>query len=181
MRGTSNDAPIDLPTWQRPIPDLLPEYRQVAPPIFGHFGVYGVCIERGAVLTIRKARGPYTGLLDLPGGTPEADESHEETLRRELLEETAGTIVAAEPAWHAFAFCVALASDGTRVAYDHRGVFKRVRLSGVAEAGPLTQAQADVAGLHWVSLAGWKRRHDLSSALAAALHVVAGLEPLAAT
>ena len=39
-------------------------------------------------MVIRKARGPYTGLYDLPGGSPEADETPEQTVAREIKEET---------------------------------------------------------------------------------------------
>lgn len=50
-----------------------------------HSGVYGVWTQDGKLVTVRKARGPYTGLLDLPGGSPEPGESPEQTLRRELV------------------------------------------------------------------------------------------------
>lgn len=54
-----------------------------------HLGVYGVIINnKDEILLIKKARGPYKGLLDLPGGRPEFDEALEETLKREVLEET---------------------------------------------------------------------------------------------
>ena len=39
-------------------------------------------------MLIHKARGPYTGMLDLPGGSLEDGERLEETLSREVLEET---------------------------------------------------------------------------------------------
>ena len=55
-----------------------------------HFGIYALieseCGEK--ILLIKKARGPYKGLLDLPGGTPEAHEILEQTLCREVTEET---------------------------------------------------------------------------------------------
>ena len=53
-----------------------------------HFGVYGVCKKDNKILVIKKSRGPYTGLFDLPGGSPEKDEIFEQTLKRELKEET---------------------------------------------------------------------------------------------
>lgn len=51
-------------------------------------GMYGILRKDGHVLLIRKARGPYTGTFDLPGGSPEFGETPEETLRREFSEET---------------------------------------------------------------------------------------------
>ena len=53
-----------------------------------HFGVYGVCRAENKILLIKKARGPYTGLYDLPGGSQEKNETFEETLIREIKEET---------------------------------------------------------------------------------------------
>ena len=57
-----------------------------------HFGIYGLVIENGKILLIKKVTGPYDGKLDLPGGSPEFGERPEETLRREILEETGITI-----------------------------------------------------------------------------------------
>ncbi len=39
-----------------------------------HFGCYGILTLGDCIALIRKARGPYTGLLDLPGGKPEFGE-----------------------------------------------------------------------------------------------------------
>lgn len=61
-----------------------------------HFGVYGRIVKDGKILLIKKARGPYTGLYDLPGGSQEKGESYIETLRREIMEETGCKVVRAE-------------------------------------------------------------------------------------
>lgn len=53
-----------------------------------HKGIYASIIKNGKILLIKKARGPYTGLYDLPGGKPEMGETEEETLIREVKEET---------------------------------------------------------------------------------------------
>ncbi len=54
-----------------------------------HYGVYGFILnERAEILVVVKTRGPYTGRYDLPGGSPEEGESAEETLTREIMEET---------------------------------------------------------------------------------------------
>lgn len=52
-----------------------------------HLGVYGILINDGKVLLIKKSRGPYKGMYDLPGGGIEFGEKIEEALRREFLEE----------------------------------------------------------------------------------------------
>ena len=57
-----------------------------------HLGVYGLIINNGKILLVKKARGAYTGKYDLPGGSIEHGEKPIETLKRELMEET-GTII----------------------------------------------------------------------------------------
>lgn len=53
-----------------------------------HLGIY-VIIEKGdSILLVKKTRGPYQGMWDLPGGRPEHGESIFQTLQRELKEET---------------------------------------------------------------------------------------------
>ncbi|MGC4943390.1 NUDIX domain-containing protein [Kribbella sp. DT2] len=52
-----------------------------------HFGVYALWRQDARLVLVRKTRGPYDGLLDLPGGSPEPGESELATLRRELREE----------------------------------------------------------------------------------------------
>ena len=57
-----------------------------------HVGVYAVIKRDEKILFIKKARGPYTGKWDLPGGGFEFGENPAETLHREMLEETGRTI-----------------------------------------------------------------------------------------
>ncbi len=57
-----------------------------------HLGIYGVLLKEKRILLIKKARGPYTGKFDLPGGKLEHGEDLQEGLAREWLEET-GVIV----------------------------------------------------------------------------------------
>ena len=58
-----------------------------------HTGVYAAIRRNNQILLIKKTRGPYTGLYDLPGGGPEAGETPEQTLAREIKEETDCTLV----------------------------------------------------------------------------------------
>ena len=60
--------------------------------IKNHFGVYGICYEKGKLLCIEKTRGPYQHRFDLPGGSQKAGEGLTETLKREVLEETGYTL-----------------------------------------------------------------------------------------
>lgn len=57
-----------------------------------HVGAYGFLIRDGKVALIKKARGGYTGLLDIPGGGIEHNETPVEALKRELMEEAGVTI-----------------------------------------------------------------------------------------
>ncbi len=54
---------------------------------FKHIGAYGLIIKDEQILLIKKLGGPYSGKLDLPGGTIEWGETPKETLIRELNEE----------------------------------------------------------------------------------------------
>lgn len=61
-----------------------------------HTGAYGICVENGRILVIKKAKGPYKGRYDLPGGGIEFGEAPAAAVVRELLEETgAGVTVIA--------------------------------------------------------------------------------------
>lgn len=93
--------------------------------VSAHYGVYGAWLQDGRLVTVRKSRGPYTGWLDLPGGSPEQKEYPEETLRRELREEC-GVELAAIEAWHSFEFHVAKSSDGSAIDLRHSGLIASV-------------------------------------------------------
>ena len=55
-------------------------------------GSYGLIIKDNRIALIKKARGGYKGLLAIPGGGIEHDETPEEALVRELDEEAANRI-----------------------------------------------------------------------------------------
>ena len=57
-----------------------------------HIGAYGIITNNNQIVLIKKARGGYTGLLDLPGGGIEHNESPTETLIREIMEEVGGIV-----------------------------------------------------------------------------------------
>jgi mutator protein MutT len=60
---------------------------------FKHLGAYGLIIQDGKILLIKKVGGPYDGKLDLPGGTIEFGERPEDALKRELMEEVGIEVV----------------------------------------------------------------------------------------
>lgn len=51
-------------------------------------GAYGIVIQGSKILLTQKKSGPYKGLWGLPGGAIEFGETPEETLKRELMEES---------------------------------------------------------------------------------------------
>jgi 8-oxo-dGTP diphosphatase len=93
-----------------------------------HFGVYGVCRRGEHVLLIRKARGPYTGLLDLPGGGIGFGEEPETALRREFVEEAGLTIGNATLLQAASKVVRYMADDGREKVLHHIGLIYAVSL-----------------------------------------------------
>lgn len=58
------------------------------------FGVYGIYQpSEDMLLVIKKTRGPYSNRFDLPGGSMEDDEGLDETLKREIYEETGTQLI----------------------------------------------------------------------------------------
>jgi ADP-ribose pyrophosphatase YjhB (NUDIX family) len=108
-----------------------------------HFGVYAVWQQEGRIVLVRKARGPYEGLLDLPGGSPEYGESELTTLRRELREEC-GVELGRVLDSAAFEFHVGRDSSSQLIDFTHSGLVSRVEV-----AGPVVQdiAAEDVRGV----------------------------------
>lgn len=94
-----------------------------------HFGVYGLWRHEGHLVLVHKTRGPYTGLLDLPGGSPEADETREQTLARELREETGVDLTGIGPL-RPFDICVSTGSAGNAIDFHHQGLIAEVQVTG---------------------------------------------------
>ena len=111
-------------------------------PTSQHVGVYGVWRVEGSLVLVRKTRGPYTGLLDLPGGSPEPGETIAENLARELREETGVELVAHAEPW-AFSFHVDQDSRGEPIDFQHRGWIAEVEVRGRLR---LDIVDEDVAG-----------------------------------
>ncbi len=89
------------------------------------FGAYGILLQNSAILLTRKKSGPYKGLWDLPGGAIEFAETPEEALKRELLEESALSIVRFEFATTATAVGD-YEDDGVPYRFHHVGMIYKV-------------------------------------------------------
>lgn len=141
-------------------PAELPRVREI------RTGAYGICVINGMILVIRKAKGPYKGRYDLPGGGIEFGEAPEETLMREFVEETGAQVVVTGLAG-AFSRVSTFVSDsGTnRVELHHIGF-----LYHVAQMNSKSPVKADPDGLdslgaQWLPLT--EARSDVISPLVA--------------
>ncbi|WP_114854255.1 NUDIX domain-containing protein [Brachybacterium sp. YJGR34] len=120
-----------------------------------HRGVYGLWQQDGRLVLVRKTRGPYTGLLDLPGGTPEAGETTEQTLRRELHEET-GVELTGVLRMCSFSIHVTADAEGLPIDLLHEGWIAEVQVTGTLRVDIVDE---DVSG---VVLADAPSREQLS-------------------
>ena len=111
-----------------------------------HYGVYGIWRQSGLVVAIRKGRGPYLGMLDLPGGSPQLGEVAMETLERELLEEC-GVNQVAVSSWHAFDFQVERSSSGESIEFHHSGL---IALVTVQDKVHFIEGVEDVEGVELI-------------------------------
>ena len=118
-----------------------------------HLGVYAFIYseDRKSILLIKKARGPYTGLYDLPGGTIEPEELIQETLGREIKEETSCDMI----------HCAQLCAVDTRFDWNREAegkpnaLFKHIGilyLAGVS-GEPSTKGDGlDSNGAEWIKV-----------------------------
>ena len=112
-----------------------------------HYGVYGIWRQSGLIVAIRKGRGPYLGMLDLPGGSPQPGETAIETLERELREECGvNTIVISS--WHTFDFQVEKSSSGEPIDFHHRGL---IAIVTVQDEVHFIEGVEDVKGVELVN------------------------------
>ncbi|MGA8164467.1 MAG: NUDIX domain-containing protein [Waddliaceae bacterium] len=98
-------------------------YRRVS-----RFGSYGIIIRDGKILLTQKKNGPYRGLWGLPGGAIEFEESPEDCLKREVLEETALLVENFE------LFCIATSNGryfqrSEHVDFHHIGIVYSVKIT----------------------------------------------------
>lgn len=115
-----------------------------------HFGVYGSIIKDGKILLIKKARGPYTGLYDLPGGSQENGESYFETLTREVMEETGCKVIKADnERFKSIIFSDFTIESGEKGVLQHEAILYDVEIEGE----PKTSGDGlDSNGAVWVDI-----------------------------
>ena len=123
--------------------------------------MYGVAVRGGDVLLVCKTRGPYAGLLDLPGGRAEPGETDDAVLVREFREEV-GCGVRRVGDWRPFAVTVTYERDGEETRFAHEGVWAEVELDGVPD---LARRAEDVDGAAFVPIADAVAGRGVSAAV----------------
>ncbi len=83
-----------------------------------HLGIYGIILKQGSLILVHKSRGPYTDLLDLPGGSPKHGESITQTLEREVHEET-GIFAEASSLFDTIRFLTQYTEFDTQIGLHH--------------------------------------------------------------
>ncbi len=94
-----------------------------------HIGVYGILINDNKVLLIKKSRGAYKGMFDLPGGGIEFGEKVEEALKREFIEETGVVLKGYNFISHNEYFCDYLNESNESRELHHLGLYYNVSAS----------------------------------------------------
>lgn len=131
-----------------------------------HFGVYGCIIKDDKILLIKKARGPYTGLYDLPGGSPEQGESYSDTLKREIMEETGCTVINAKnERFKSIIFSDFTKESGEKGILQHNAVLYDVEIEGNPK---ITGDGIDSNGAVWVDMKSLNANNATPYALMAA-------------
>lgn len=116
-----------------------------------HFGVYALVFNpaKDSLLLIRKNRGGYKGRYDMPGGGMEPHELLEETLTREVFEETGCYITKAEQLG-AFSILFPHNKDGEDVTLRHIAAIYIAEVTGEPRAHGTGEDDSD--GCVWVPI-----------------------------
>lgn len=113
-----------------------------------HYGIYASIIQAGKILLVHKKRGPYAGKLDLPGGSPEHNETTKQTLIREVTEETGATISAIHTETP-FIVNYTYENQGQKCVLTHSGLIFSVDIRNT----PIKSTHSsDTAGCTWIPL-----------------------------
>lgn len=118
-----------------------------------HVGVYAIIKDQSdKIVLIEKARGPYKGKLDLPGGKVEYGETIEEALAREIDEEIGAKILQFKFLDN-FYHCCSYLEEGVEVNLQHYGFIYTVEVSD----NKIVSIDAeDTSGAAWHSISQLK-------------------------
>ncbi|MDQ5938470.1 MAG: 8-oxo-dGTP diphosphatase [Patescibacteria group bacterium] len=116
-----------------------------------HIGVYALVVHNDSILLIKKARGPYTGKLDLPGGSLEFSENPLDGLKRELQEET-GLSIKNQKLIDFLTHTVIYKDNNEEIQMYHLGIIYEVEISDT-DTLKYTGDGEDSNGAIWVKIA----------------------------
>ena len=113
-----------------------------------HLGIYAIIEKKQEILLVRKARGPYQGTWDLPGGRPIYGETIFQTLKREVKEETGIELIDVVPHINQ-AFSIEY-RDGQNIVHLHHTclIYKAIQFDSSQFRDNINEE--DVAGCAWV-------------------------------
>ncbi len=112
-----------------------------------HIGAYGIILKDDRIPLVKKSRGPYAGLMALPGGKIEWGEQPEDTLKRELVEELGLEPIRFEHVTDRIHY-THYEDKGTPIAFQHVAHLYRVSKTKKVR-GPATNHE-DVAYVEWI-------------------------------
>jgi len=107
-----------------------------------HLSVYAIIKRNNKFLLIKKARGPYTNMFDLPGGKIEFGETPEQALVREVMEETSLQVKA-----HSLAFCDSICFQHTATADNSAEELHHIGIVFDVETEGYSNMKIDADGL----------------------------------
>ena len=116
-----------------------------------HTGVYARIFKdqnKSEILLIKKMRGPYTGMFDLPGGSLEPGETTEQALRREILEEVGCSVLSAHELGTSTIEYTYLKNNEPYMLI-HSGTFFEIEISGTPRNEPDGE---DSGGCIWMPI-----------------------------
>lgn len=121
-----------------------------------HLGVYGLIIKDGKIALVLKARGAYTGKLDLPGGSIEHGETPIETLKRELKEELNADVKKAT-LFDTDSVIAKWSYDNNEEEMHHIGIFYKVVLEN--DSLKTDSDELDSLGANWYDINSLKENN----------------------
>lgn len=113
-----------------------------------HLGIYAVIENDERILLVKKSRGPYKGMWDLPGGRPVHGETILQTLQREVKEETGVELL--DAVLHTnHAFVVEYTDGEEGISLHHTClIYKAIKYDSVHFQEGINEE--DVAGCAWI-------------------------------
>lgn len=113
-----------------------------------HLGIYALIENDQCILLVKKSRGPYTGMWDLPGGSPIHGETITQTLQREVKEETGIELIDAVPHSNQ-AFTVQYNNCGEAISLHHTCLIYKATQFDLSQF-KANIAEEDVCGSTWI-------------------------------